>query len=185
MFLNKLKPTLQNKFLKDEKGAVAIEAMIMIPAILIVLVSIFTLYDAFRQNTMHQKAAYTIGDMVSRETMSIDNDYIDGVQGIFKTLTRSSQESSVRISILYYDEGTNTFKLDWSESRGDHQALTENDVSGWATRLPVLVDQERIIVVETYADYVPPFNTGLGTREISNFIFTRPRYAPQVTWTDS
>ena len=185
MFFSKLKSTLKNGFLKDEKGAVAIEAMIMIPAILLVLASIFTLYDAFRQNTMHQKAAYTIGDMVSRETMSIDNDYIDGAQGVFKTLTRSSQESSVRISILYYDKATKTFKLDWSKSRGDHQALTDSDVTNWSDRLPVLVDQERIIVVETYADYVPPFNTGLGTREISNFIFTRPRYAPQVTWTDS
>lgn len=185
MFFSKLKPTLKNGFLRDEKGSVAIETMIMVPAIILVLVSIFTLYDAFRQNTLHQKAAYTIGDMVSRETMSIDNDYLDGAKGLFQTLTRSSQESTVRISILKYDADTDTFKLDWSKSRGSYDPLTANQVSGWTDRLPVLVDQERIIVVETYADYVPPFNTGLGTREISNFIFTRPRYAPQVTWTDS
>jgi hypothetical protein len=43
-------------------------------------------------------------------------------------------------------------------------------------------DNESITVVETWTRYIPPFNIGIGERDIYNFIFTRPRYAPNITF---
>lgn len=180
-----LKTALRGHFARDEKGSASIEMVIMIPLIFFVVLSIFTLFDAFRQYTMHQKAAYTLGDMISRETLPIDGDYMDGSLALFNTLTRDPQESTVRVSIVRYDSQNEIMKLDWSKTRGYATELTNQSVRDWTEKLPAMVHNERIIIVETFANYTPPFRTGLEQREIKNFIFTRPRYAPQVLWTDS
>lgn len=185
MFNRKLKKALGRDFARDEKGSASIEMIIMIPLIFFVVLSIFTLFDAFRQYSMHQKAAYTLGDMISRETLPIDNDYLDGAHALFNTLTRDPQDSTVRVSIVRYDSQNNIIKLDWSQTRGYATPLSNQTVRNWTTKLPAMVHNERMIVVETFANYAPPFATGLEQREIVNFIFTRPRYAPQVLWTDS
>ncbi|UYV38639.1 hypothetical protein N4R57_06200 [Rhodobacteraceae bacterium D3-12] len=44
----------------------------------------------------------------------------------------------------------------------------------------MMVDEERIILVETWTDYNAPFNVGLNGQTISTFVFTRPRFAPQL-----
>ena len=46
-------------------------------------------------------------------------------------------------------------------------------------------DNERITLVETWRDFEPLFKTGLERREIRNFVFTRPRYAPRTIWSDT
>ncbi len=185
MFNGKLTPTLKSKFAREEKGSASIEAMIMIPLIFLVLLSIFTLFDAFRQYTMHQKAAYTISDMISRETLPINGDYLDGAHALFDTLTRAPQDSTIRVSIVRFDSRDNIIKLDWSKTSGASTALTGDAVRNWTDKLPMMVHNERMIIVETFANYAPPFKTGLENREIANFIFTRPRYAPQVLWQNS
>ena len=49
-------------------------------------------------------------------------------------------------------------------------------------RLPVVPNNERLILVETWADYNPPFNVGINRQYLYNFVFTRPRFAPQVKY---
>jgi Flp pilus assembly pilin Flp len=172
-------------FVRDEKGTASIEAVIMVPLIFTVLMTIFTLSDLFRQHSMHQKAANTIGDMISRETLPIDADYLNGAHALFDTLTRDPQDSKFRVSVVRYDNNDKRFKLDWSKTMGDIAPLTNSGVLNWDDRLPVLLHNERIIVVETSAAYSGPMDIGLGNRQIENFVFTRPRYAPQVLWSNS
>lgn len=175
-----LKSRMGGKFARDENGSASIEMMLAIPILFFVIMSMFTIFDSFRQYSMHQKAAYTLGDMISRETLPIDDSYLDGTHALFNSLTRDPQDSTIRVSVLRYDENNDIMKLDWSHTRGYATALSNQTVRSWTEKLPMMVHNERIIVVETFANYEPPFNTGLGTREIANFIFTRPRYAPQV-----
>lgn len=184
MFNPTPKSTLHSGFVRDEKGSASIETIIMVPLIFFVVISMFTLFDAFRQYSMHQKAAYTLSDMISRETLPIDGDYMDGAHALFNTLTRDPQDSTVRVSVVRYDQVNNIIKLDWSKTRGYSSELSNQSVRDWTTKLPAMVHNERMIIVETFATYDPPFRTGLEQREITNFIFTRPRYAPQVLWTD-
>ena len=63
-------------------------------------------------------------------------------------------------------------------------ALSNEAIQALRDDLPVMPDNETVVVVETFVRYDPPFNTGLTNREIHNFVFTRPRYAPQVLWND-
>jgi hypothetical protein len=184
MFMNSLKLIARNRFARSENGAGHIEAVIMIPLMFMVIITSMTLLDLTRQHNLHSKAAFTIGDMVSRETMPVDPLYLDGAHTLLNTLTRTPQDSSLRLSVVRYDSTNGIMKLDWSRTSGGYTPLRDNDVRQWTEKLPLMVHNERMIIVETFARYNPPFNIGLGKPEIDNFVFTRPRYAPQVLWTD-
>lgn len=180
MTKRRFRNTFFGGFLRREDGAVAVETVIILPMLFGVYLAIFSLYDAFSQYSLNQKAAYTIGDMISRQTVPIDDDYIDGAQDLFDYLTRSAEGSAIRVSSLRWNNKKSKFTSDWSKTRGWVSELKNKDVKTWADRLPVMKHNERIVLVETWSTYDPPFNTGLTSREIKNFIFTRPRYTDRV-----
>lgn len=174
-------------FRKDESGGtIAVETMILIPALFWAFLAMFAMFDAYRQYSVNQKAAYTLGDMVSRETTPIDNDYVTGARELVQYMTNTQDLSDIalRISSLSYDAVADVYELDWTAKRGWVGDLGNGDVTNWHDRLPVMADNDRVTVVETFVKYDPPFNTGLSNREIKNFVFTKPRYAPQVLFED-
>ncbi|MGB7241571.1 MAG: hypothetical protein WBC93_05730 [Sulfitobacter sp.] len=175
--------TLRMKdFLRREDGSLAIEAAVILPIMFTTYLSVFSFFDAFRQYDVNQKAAYTIGDMVSRQTTPLDNAYLNGTQAFFDYLARSTSPSKIRISSIYYDADTDKYVRAWSKTKGSVEPLTNDDVKDWHDRLPVLPDQEHVTLVETWTDFDPLFDVGLTQDVISNFVFTRPRYAPRVCW---
>ena len=97
------KRLMRSRFAQREDGSVAIEAVIILPLLFMTFLSLFSIFDAFNQYSANQKAAYTVGDMLSRETAHVDNDYLDGTHQLFDYLTRSPQESALRISLLKYN----------------------------------------------------------------------------------
>ena len=123
MFVSKFKSLLQARFAREEKGAAHIEAMIMIPLMFGVMVTSMTMLDLVRQHGAHQKAAFTIGDMVSRETLPLDADYLESTHHLLNSLTRTPQDSSLRLSVVRYDSNNDIMKLDWSKASGGYTVL--------------------------------------------------------------
>ena len=169
-------------FCRREDGTIAMEAMIVLPVMFWAFLSVFSIFDTYRTYTINQKAAFTIGDAISRETAPLDEEYLTGMLGLFEYLSRSEGQSALRVSSLRWDATDDRFYSDWSRTRGAVAQLTNDDVEGWAVRLPVMPDNERVMLVETWSDYDPPFAIGLEQRDIRNFVFTRPRFAPRVCW---
>ena len=101
-------------------------------------------------------------------------------------LTRAEvADVAIRITTVKYDGKNDQYKRGWSEALGGgKQPLTNSDVQALRDHLPVMPHNERVTVVETFVIYDPPFDTGLTTHEVANFVFTRPRYAPSVLWSD-
>ena len=184
MFKPKFKSLLRGRFAREEKGAAHIEAMIMIPLMFGVMMTSMSMLDLLRQHGAHQKAAFTIGDMVSRETLPLDQEYLVGTHHLLNTLTRTPQDSSVRLTVVRYNLKNDKMQIDWSKSTGAYTPLTNDDVRDWTDRLPHMINNERMIIVETAARWESPLNIGLGRQVIDNFVFTRPRYSPQVLWAD-
>ncbi|UOA28211.1 TadE/TadG family type IV pilus assembly protein [Pseudosulfitobacter sp. DSM 107133] len=174
------------RFVRKEDGNVAVETMVIIPVLFWGYLTMYAIFDAYRQQTLNEKAAYTIGDMISRQTTPLDVAYLDGARSLLKYLTRNSGvDPTIRVSSIKYDAENNIYKRDWSKVRGSNaDALTNTDVENWHDRLPVMLDNEHIVVVETFVDYKPAFNIGLEERTIRQFVFTRPRYTPQVLWSN-
>lgn len=170
-------------FRDDEQGSLAVETVLIIPILFWAYLSMFAIFDAYRQHAINQKAAYTIGDIISRETTPLDTAYLEGTRELLAYLTsNSAADVAIRITSVKYDANNEIYKRDWSKNLGWESALSNNDVGELKTRLPIMPHNDRVVVVETFVKYDPPFDTGLQEREITNFVFTRPRYAPRVLW---
>ena len=168
------------RFRKDTSGSATIEFAIIMPMLLWTYASSYVFFDAYRQNTINLRAAYTIGDMISRETRIITPDYIDSMYNMTRLLTRTDSPMSLRITVIRWDEDDDRYYLDWSQARGAVLQMTNDDLEEFAERLPTMPDAERVILVETWNTWEPAVRTGMPARSMDNFIFTRPRFAPQV-----
>jgi hypothetical protein len=165
---------------QEEGGSLTVEAVIMFPLLFWALLSMLVFFDAYRQSSLNVKASYTISDMLSREVEPINAAYLDGAMNLFAELARSANPPRMRVTVVYYDAAQKRFFRDWSHQRGGVPVLSNADVLAMQHKLPLVPNNERLIVVETWADYVPPFNVGLARQDLYNFVFTRPRFAPQV-----
>ena len=89
----------------------------------------------------------------------------------------------MRISVVRWDQDDDRYYLDWSEARGlNYLALSNNDLLNIEDELPTMPDNERVILVETSNTFVPLYKIGMDNIDIDNFVFTRPRFAPQVVF---
>lgn len=170
-------------FSKDTKGTAALEGIILAPILLATIAAGFTYFEAFRAQAVAEKAAYTVSDMISRETLPITPTYMTNARNIYKDLSGLNPgETALRVTLLRWDEEDQRHYLDWSKRRGDIPRLRDRDVGDYVDLLPTMVDNERIILVETASDYNPAFKIGISDRVIETFVFTRPRYSPQIVW---
>lgn len=179
ILISTLKSRLK-KFAGDARGSLTVEAVIMFPILFWAMLSMLVFFDAYRQNGLNVKAAFTIGDMLSREVDPINAAYLDGAINLFEELSRSDLDARMRVSVVRYSHAQQRFFRDWSHQRGGVPVLSNADVLAMQNRLPVVPDNERLIIVETWSDYNPPFNVGIKRQYLYNFVFTRPRFAPQV-----
>jgi hypothetical protein len=176
---------LLRRFRDEERGSIAVETILIIPMIFWVYLTMFSIFDSYRQHSINQKAAYTIGDIISRETTPIDAAYLNGSRELLAYLTANGKNNvAIRVTSVKYDADQEEYKRDWSKKNGWMPVLSNNAVKALKDDLPVMPHNERVMVVETFVKYEAPFNTGLSDREIHNFVFTRPRYAPRVLWSD-
>ena len=74
------------RFRSDERGVMATEAAIIAPMLASAVLASFAFFDGYRASGVNMKAAYTVSDMISRETDYITNDYLDGALGLFNFL---------------------------------------------------------------------------------------------------
>ncbi len=170
-------------FTRKTDGSASVEAAIIFPVLFWAYAASFTYFEAYRAQAVAEKAAYTISDMISRETLPITPTYMSNARNIYKDLSGLSPgETALRVTLLRWDGDQNKFKIDWSKRRGDIPRLRNRDVADYDALLPTLVANERIILVETASDYDPAFSVGLAPRIIETFVFTRPRFAPQLVW---
>lgn len=184
MLLHRLKTALRN-FRDDMRGTITVEAVIAAPLMFWMTMFGYAFFDAYRQASLNVKAAYTIGDLLSRETNYVTNDYLSSTHELFDLMTRSQSESKLRVTVVRWSESQDKYLRDWSKSRGGVPTLSSTEVAALAGRLPVMQNNERLIVVETWARFYPPFNVGIEEQDLYNFVFTRPRFAPQLLWKDS
>ena len=176
--------TWLRNFRAETRGSVTVEFAIMMPLIFWAFMALYVYFDGYRQSSINLKAAYTISDILSRETGVVNDGYIDGMQELFQFLTRNGSHAEMRISVLRWSETDDRYYVDWSSVRDwtGGQKLSDDNVMGIAEKLPVMSNSERLILVETKNTYRPVYKVGMGDRELENFVFTSPRFVQNVVW---
>ena len=178
-------------YLRDESGVLLAEFLILIPMVIWGFLALFVYWDVFKTINITQKAAYSISDLLSRQIV-VNEDFLDGQQEILDFLTPNVPESRIRITSMEMDEGLDVqtawdgddeFVLLFSHSPGDKVTLhTQASIQNLNSVVPTLQDLESVIVVETWVDFQPRFDTGvlnfaLGVEDktFKQLIVTRPR----------
>lgn len=175
------------RFLRDDRGDANLEAIIFFPFLITLIAISLVLYDAFRRDSLAQKASYTIGDMVSRETESVNSAYMDNARELVATMVGTDISNvTLRVSQIKYRSKQNDYRRNWSYATGPHDnSLNNTEVAAIRSQLPMMANQERIILVDTFVSYDWPFNIGIDDVIFKNRVFTRPRFAPKVAWSNN
>lgn len=170
-------------FRDNERGSIALECVLCVPMLLWAYLSMYSYFHAYRTHSLNIKTAYSIGDVISRQTFPIDAPYLDGMHEMAAYMSWTQQEDfALRVTSVKYDAGEDSYEALWSKTKGWVPAHSTGTINGLRDDLPSPADNDTFVVVETFHKYDPPFNMGLSDHEIHNFVFTRPRYAPQVCW---
>lgn len=170
-----------HRFVRAEEGSISVEAMLIFPILLWCYLGTFVFFDAFRSQSTNLKAAYTIGDALSRESKNITPAYLDSMSSLQKFLVNEDNGiARLRITVYRYQASDNTYRVRWSRTRGGGLELTDSVLATMRTRLPVMPDTEIAILVETWVGYHPTYSVGLQDFTFEDFIVTRPRFAGQL-----
>jgi hypothetical protein len=177
-----------SRFLRDTKGDASLEAIIILPALLFIFAVSWLYFDVMRQQAINQKANYTIGDIISRETEMLDDTYIDNARNLLMHLAQAQGDDiDLRISVVQYGKngqglslGNETYELVWSVARGDWSELDQGDMENYEDHLPILASGDQTILVETRDWYQPLVTLANDGFDIATYSFTRPRFASQV-----
>ncbi|MFW2543309.1 TadE/TadG family type IV pilus assembly protein [Primorskyibacter sp. 2E107] len=172
---------LLKRFRRDEEGYVTLEALIVMPVLLWLFAACWVYFDAFRQQSVNQKANFVISDMLSRETDEIDGSYVDNTYALLNVLTQANGTgTALRLTLVTYNGDTDHWDFVWSDSRGDIGALGSGDMQNYQDRLPSGIAGDQLILVENWDDHNPVFKIGLDAFTITAYSFTRPRYSPKM-----
>lgn len=179
-----------DSFAREEDASLSVESVLVIPFLLWAFLGIYTFFDVYRAKNLALKANYALSDLFSRETATIDQDYLDGAASVFEYLTQSAPGPWVRVTVVYCDDDcaseSRSLRRDWSKATDGVPSYSEQDIADYLEPIiPWIGEGERVIIVETSIDYKPPFSkafTGIGERTFFDIVMTRPRFAPQLCW---
>lgn len=166
---------LLRQFRADERGASALEAVIITPVLIWVYVGSFVFFDAFRTYSSSVKATYAVADLISRQNQTVTAFDMEGFADIFATMVRNNGDVRMRMTQIVYDEGTDSMIVDWSYATNGEARLFTANMNDFVGLLPNMSDSERLVLVESFIPYTTAFNMGVDLVTFRNFTFTRPR----------
>lgn len=165
----------------DEKGSFSVEAVLMFPMIVWAFMAMFVFFEGLRESNINVKAAYTVSDLLSRETDEIDQSYLDGMRDVYTWLSRSANPVSLRVTVVRFDDTNDQHVKVWSRGAGGAVELTQDDIDVTITpNIPIMADAATAIVVETWTTFTPLMDIGLVETDVYNLVVTSPRFTDQL-----
>jgi Flp pilus assembly protein TadG len=173
------------RFRDTSDGSYSIETAMIVPMLLWGMLATYTFVDSYRMQALNLRATYTISDLLTRQWEPVDGAFITGIGRFYEFLTNDSHDTTVRVTVVYYDEPSDSHKLVWSQVRGGgHSSIREADMPALSPSIPALANADSAIIVDTWMTYDPPFKVGIPTTLFTNRVVTSPRFVPQLQWTD-
>lgn len=175
---------LLKRGLRDERGSFSVEAILMFPLLTWAFVAMFVFFEGLRESNINLKAAYTISDLLSREVEDeIGDDDIAGMHAIYTWLSRSKHPVEMRVTVVRYDEATDSHNKVWSEGVNGRDDLAQEDIATIVSpHVPIMAHASIAIVVETWATYDPIMDIGLTDTELYNIVVTAPRFSGELVY---
>ncbi|WP_425091076.1 TadE/TadG family type IV pilus assembly protein [Tropicimonas sp. S265A] len=182
MYRFRLKP-LFRRFAREEKGAVIAEFLFAMCWLCWWYVAAFAFFDGFRQYNASIKATYTVGDILSRQMFPVDSNYLEGLKGLYEYSIKFGSLPELRYSSIRWVDNPGQYEVHWSYATGSKPTLTNADMLEMQAKLPILTDNEHVILVESSSIYQTLFTVGVREGlEFNNFMVTSPRFSPRLEY---
>ena len=168
---------MMQRFRRDERASSAVEFALLLPLLLAVLLGTVTLFDLFRNQQNLEKATFTVGDVLSRQTTT-NQTFIDSMTTLVRKLVPTASDAGLRISSISNRGGT--LSLDWSRVSGDSTAI---DPAIPYEVVPDIAAGDSVILTETFVPHRAMI-AGFGVDELT-FKFRavhRPRFVSAVAY---
>jgi hypothetical protein len=179
--VNRLTRRLRS-FIRGESGTVTVEFVLVIPLLAWCFLGTFTFFAAYRTQSINVKAAYTIGDQLSRETDFITPVYMTSLGELHDFLVQTDNSTRLRVTAFEYEADDDSYRVIWSQGIGETPRVTDSAITDVRARLPEMPDEEIAILTETWIAFAPAEFSGLQDMTFSEAIVTRPRFANQLCW---
>ncbi|MFN3937545.1 MAG: TadE/TadG family type IV pilus assembly protein [Gemmobacter sp.] len=173
---------LIRRFARDTRAAISVEALLVTPVLVWVFLAMFVYWEAFRAQNTHVKATDAIADMISRENTGINASYVDGMHTIFRFISDTPLDTALRVTNVQYRESDDTYLVLWSRSSNTGRAPvhTTATLAQHRDRMPIMADSDTLLVIETWRDFQPYFQVGLGNHTFYEFFVVRPRFLSPI-----
>lgn len=169
-------------FRRDERPAISMAFVVMLPLLLAALVSSFGLFNALRTGTLTARVAYVINDIMSR------HDAVDPVDMAYLAQLRRNMlpdtvtEQRMRITSICFAGGR--YRVMWSDTDQEvgvegYGAMTDRQIPH--DIMPALAEQESVILTEMSAVWSPAIaGVGVTRRVLRSELVIRPRFVLMI-----
>jgi len=167
---------------RREDGGVTTEAVIIMPLLAGFYCATFVWFDAYRQKTLIMKASYAVSDVLSRQE-EVDEPFLDNMRDVLDYMIPSNAAPKMRVSLInsvHDDEGKSIYTVVWSYGPNGMTDLTQADINADSSWIPLMGDNDNVVVTETAVLYQPIFRVGIDDKIYRNTIVTRPRFHPTL-----
>ena len=163
-------------FARDRRGVAALEFTLLAPVLLALLLGSITIFDLFRTAQKVEKATFTVGDILSRQTSINSTTMGDMLELVHQTVAAAA---GIRVSSISMTQGR--LVLDWTRSVGTGAGATAIPFN----IVPDLANGDSIILTESFVPH-RAFVSGFGVDEVSyeNKVVHRPRFVGRISFAD-
>jgi hypothetical protein len=171
-----------HRFAREERGAIMLETIIMLPILIWALFAMAAYWDVYRTINRQQKAAYAIADIYSRKTQVPDT-YFGPLDDVMNYMLDDGQQVRMRLTNVQWSDANNRFEVGYSRSPGmTMPEMTTAMLQAVAHKIPAMTEADRVILLETEISYQPNINVplvdavGVTAQTLKQFIVTKPRF---------
>jgi hypothetical protein len=180
---HRLVPALR-RFHRREDGYLVVESALILPFLLWAFVALYSYWDGYRAVNQVQKATYAVADLISREQRPVNLSYIHGMRLSLDAMLPGDMDSELRVTSVTWVAANNRYEVEWSAVSGTASPVLNNTLlAPLMSKIPEMNDGDTAVIVESWVDYDSTFVLGgINDTRMSQFVVTRPRFAPRVVY---
>ncbi len=169
-----------SRFRKDERGVTLIEFAIILPIMVLLFIALVEFTEAFIVSRKLAQTANTVADLVAQEPSITDAQLADIQQVGSQIMQPFSNVPLNLVTISVVADANNVTTVDWSFPAGAVAPGSPFDLP----EAGLTEANSSIIVTEATYNFTPTLSNFLGTFQINEDAFFRPRLTPNVAKLD-
>lgn len=136
---------LMRSFLRDRRGASAVEFALLVPVLLTLLLGSITVFDLFRTSQAVEKATFTVGDMLSRNKLGLTEPDLNLMVAFVERTVETQSKPRLRVSSIATVGGQ--LKVNWTRSVGNERVeMGAVSLDG----VPLMAEGDSVILTEAF-----------------------------------